>query len=607
MKSGLESRLMFLLVLFTASFVLLGTRLFYLQVIQGENLRTVAEANRTQIVFERAPRGLILDRNGAVLADSRPTFVVIFTPLELKKEVLSGIVHRLSGILGLSEDELRKKLQPSIRHSSIVRLMDRASRHIAFTLAEQKPNLPGVSVVIEMQRRYPGLAMASHVVGYLSQVSEEEIGEGYKPNALVGKMGLEKNYDQVLRGEDGGMRLEVNASGQSVKILDRKEPSVGYELRTTLDLKIQGAAEEALKETQKAGAVVALDPRTGAILAMASAPSFDPNIFVYTRGERTEDNSTPGDLVMDPERPLYNRAIQGLYPPGSIFKIVDTAVGYETKKLNPFETVRCPGYYILEGRDSKKFLCWKKEGHGIVNLTDGLVNSCNVYFYTAGRKLGPDLIEDTAKQFGLGVKTGIELDGEMARAIPGRGMFKTEERRHWYDGDTLNLAIGQGKVLFTPIQAAQMIGVVATRGKIFRPHLVEEIRYPTGEVYKKTKTELVKQISMSKETWDFLDSALKQVVERGTGQSCQIPGISVGGKTGTAQNPHGKDHAWFVCFAPVENPEIAVAVLVEHGQHGATSAAPIARKVLLAALSPEAVKKQGESQAPQAPQAFSGD
>lgn len=606
MKSEMEGRLRVILVLFVGSFAVLAARLFYLQVIQGEKLRTIAESNRTQIVFERAPRGLILDRNGAVLADNRPTFVVIFTPLDLKREVLTGVIQRLSKILGLTEEDLTKRFKPAIRHSSMVRLMDRASRHIAFALAEQKPNLPGVSVVIEMQRRYPQNDLAAHVLGFLGQVSQSEKGGGYRPNALVGKMGLEKNYDKVLRGEDGGMRLEVDASGRSLKILDSQEPSVGYELRTTLDLKIQQAAEEALRETGKAGAVVALDPRSGDVLAIASAPQFDPNTFVYVRGEGVGEDFSAGSLLIDPREPLFNRAVQGRYPPGSIFKIIDVAAAVESKKIDPRETSYCPGYYRLAGAVPKTFLCWKKEGHKTMDLLEGAVNSCNVYFYKLGLKLGPDAIEILARQFGLGAKTGIEIKGEDAGLISGRSMFKTN-KRSWYDGDTLNMAIGQGTIIFTPLQAAQMASVAASRGKVYRPHLVREIRYPTGEIFSRTKIELMREVRLAPETWDFVDQAMTQVVERGTGQSCKIPGVMVAGKTGTAQNPHGKDHAWFVAFGPVENPIIAVSVLVEHGIHGATAAAPIARKVILAALRSAETESLAKAAKPMISGEFSGD
>lgn len=604
----IEKRLRLLFFVFSFSFVFVGIRLFYLQVVRGENLRKIAEANRTALLFERASRGTILDRNGVILADSKPTFVVLFTPLELKKESFGNVVKRLSAILNVSQEELTYRLQPAIKHSSLMRLMDRVPRSIAFALAEQRPNLPGVSVVTEMQRRYPNGSLASHILGYLGQVNPEELEElrteGYRGDWLIGKMGLEKIYDHFLRGEDGGMRIEVNASGHSLKILDRKEPISGYHIKTTLDIKIQKAAEEGLAETGKAGAVVAVDPRSGEILALASSPPFDPNLFLYTRGEQEENQVNPGDLLSGKDLPLFNRTIQGTYPPGSIFKIIDTAAALLSKKINPSEEFYCPGYFWLGNPPTgKKFLCWKNKGHGKMSLFTALIQSCNVYFYHLGLKVGPDPIEAMAREFGLGKQSGFEFPNERAGLIPGRTMFKGIIRR-WYEGDTLNMAIGQGTTLFTPIQAAMMISVVANRGKLYRPQIIKEIQSPTGEVYAQSGSEILNEVSLPDEIWDFLNSALTEVVEQGTAQSCKIPGIKIAGKTGTAQNPQGKDHGWFVAYAPVGNPVIALAVLVEHGLKGSVTAAPIARKIILAAL-PESVEKENLS--PEPSKEFIGD
>lgn len=595
-----EFRLKILLFCSVAIFLFLWSRLFYIQVVRGENLRSIAEANRTTLLFERAPRGLIVDRDGHVLADSRPTFVVLFTPLELNKDIFSGVLRRLSGILGEDEEKLTRRLQPSFQRSSLVRVMERASKSIAFALAEQRPNLPGVSVVTEMQRRYPNGTAASHVLGYLGQISSSEFqqlrSEGYQQDWLIGKVGLEKMYDAFLRGQHGGTRIEVDASGRSVKILDRREPLSGYQLRTTLNLKMQQAAEAALADAKKPGAVVALDPRTGEVLAYASAPAFDPNVFLYERGQVSEQGSArPEDLLTHSDLPLLNRPIQGTYPPGSIFKIVTTAAALESGRIATTDAYYCPGYYWLGGPGGKKFLCWKKEGHGRMDLFQALQNSCNVYFYQAGLKTGPDAIESMARKFGLGSATGVEFPGEKAGLIPGRGMFKGG-RRHWFDGDTLNMAIGQGTILFTPLQAAHMISVMAAHGKVYRPRVVRDILQPDGNPYASSAPELIREFKLSDSTWAFLDQALANVVESGTGQASKIPGIAVGGKTGTAQNPHGKDHAWFVAYAPVGNPEIAVSVIVENGEKGSVSAAPVARKVLLAAFEGRLSEQQQKAQ-----------
>ena len=590
-NSDFETRLTNLTVILACGFGLLLARLFYLQVVRGETLRTIAESNRTSLISERAPRGLILDRDGRVLADRRPTFVVLFTPLDVEREVLDKAKMKLSSILGFTPEELAEKLRPALKRASLVRLADRVSRPVAFALAEQLPSLPGITVANEMQRRYPNGNLACHALGYLGQISRREYerlrAQGYQPDWLIGKAGLEKVFDNVLRGEYGGMRMEVDAAGRSIKIIDRKEPLAGYQVRTTLDLDIQSAAEAGLAGAGKAGAVVALDPRNGDILAFASAPGYDPNAFVHVRGEELEDEESVGKIVNRPDLPLFNRAIQGLYAPGSVFKIVDAAAALESRRIPPEESYFCPGYFWLGGPGGKKFLCWKKEGHGRMGLKDGLIHSCNVYFYNMSLKLGPDPIESLAGKFGLGRPTGVGIPGEKAGFVPGRKMF-TDGRRRWFDGDTLNMAIGQGTVLFSPMQAAQLAAAVASRGKIYRPNFLKDIRNPSGELVQRGVPELLGQVRMSPDTWDFLDAALIEVVERGTAQSCRIPGVRVAGKTGTAQNPHGDDHAWFVAYAPAGDPVIAVCVLVEHGKHGSSAAAPIARKVLLAALgSPE--------------------
>lgn len=592
-----ENRLKFFLTFFTIAFSLIGTRLFYLQVVQGDRLRRVAEENRTAILFERAPRGMIFDRNGVVLADNKPSFVVLFVPLELKQEDFSNVVERLAKILQMNAEELHQKLFSSFKQQAMLRLLDRASRSIAFALAEARPNLPGVSVITEMQRRYPFGTFASHLLGYLGQVTPDEFQKlrevGYRADWLVGKVGLEKTYDAILRGQHGGTRIEVDARGHSLKILDRKDPVSGEHIRTTLDFKIQKAAEDAFQESGKSGAAVALDPRNGEILAFVSSPAFDPNLFVYTRGEE-EAKQTPSEILASPSLPLFNRAAQATYPPGSVFKIVATIAALESKKIKPEEQFTCPGYFWMGSQYGwKKFLCWKKTGHGRLALPEALIKSCNVYYYQLGLKVGPDPMENFAKQFGLGKPVGIDFSYEKSGLVPGRTMFKSELRQ-WFEGDTVNMAIGQGTMLVTPLQAAMLAAAVANRGKVYKPQIVKEVQLYTGEIYARSQPVLLKEITLSTSTWEFLDETLAQVVERGTGQPAKISGIRIAGKTGTAQNPQGKDHAWFVAYAPVGNPTIAVSVLVEHGEKGSVSAAPVARKMILAALGETAGQEAGK-------------
>src|SRR3989338_5263612 len=597
--SEAEERIKIVALLFFIFFCFLLFRLFYLQVIRGESFKKVAEANRTALFFERAPRGRIIDREEKILADNNPSFVVFFAPFNLKNEKQETFYAILSCILKLKEEDLKLKLKGAFKHGSMIRLAEHLSKDSAFSILEHRPELPGVSIVTEMQRRYPQGRAASHLVGYLGKVSEVDLRElafeGAYGELLIGKMGLEKIFDSFLRGKHGGLRMEVDALGRSLRILDRKKTVSGYEIKTTIDLKIQKAAEEALEKQGKPGAVVAISPKTGEILAFASYPSFDPNVFIEGSLTKT-DHSMPQELLERKYLPFFNRAIQATYPAGSIFKIIVAASALEARKVTGTQNFYCPGYYILGGQGGKKFYCWKKEGHGLVNLEQAIEQSCNVYFYHLGLRVGPDLIEAMAKKFNLGSATGIELQGEKNGFIPGRSMFKGGRRR-WFDGDTLNFSIGQGTVLFTPLQAAQMIAIVANRGKVVRPYFWLEIKKPEGEIVSVNKPQLLDQVILSDETWNFLSHALSLVVDQGTGQAAKVDGIKIAGKTGTAQNPHGKDHAWFVAYAPVENPKIALSVFVEHGIKGSAAAAPIAREVLSAAFDRELEIKKPDSKA----------
>ena len=582
-----ERRLKIILFFFVSIFALLWVRLFYLQVMQGEILGKLAEANRTAILFEVAPRGLILDCAGTILADSVPTFVVLFSSLGLDEDDLPAIVQRLSKILQIPEEKLIARLRQALGRGTPVRLLDRASASVAFALAEQRPNLPGISVITEMKRRYPNGDNAAHVLGYVGPMTLKEFQQSrssrHERDWLVGKMGLEKIYDSILRGEAGGMRIEVDAAGHSVKTLDKKEPVSGYRINTTINLKIQKVAEEALAESGHSGAVVAIDPRNGEILALVSAPAFDPNAFLYNRQEKEENQVTPMDFLLHGDLPLFNRAAQGTYAPGSIFKIVVAAAALESGKINPLDKIYCPGHFAIPSKEKKLVYCWKRDGHGAVNLMEAMAGSCNVYFYNIGLKIGPDAIETMARNFGLGERTSLHFQNEKKGFVPGRSMFRTA-LRHWYDGDTVNLAIGQGRVLLTPIQAAQMISLVASRGVVYKLHMVKSIYSPSGELVESDFSGVERRVDLSPRTWDFLEKALTGVVETGTAKNSKIAGITIAGKTGTVQNPQGKDHAWAVCYAPVENPRIALSVIVEHGEKGSAAAMPIAKKILETAL-----------------------
>ncbi len=555
-------------------------RLFYLQIIRGRAMEAASENNHTQILVEHAPRGRILDRNGKILADNRPVFVAFFSPLGLSSADLQVILERLSPIVQLPKVELEHRLLAALRAKTMLRVSDRLSRDQAFQILQNRVHLPGVSLTIEEQRFYPEARLASHVLGYVGQITDEELEQfsdkGYHSGDWIGKTGLERLYDPLLQGQDGGFLMEVDALGRQVRVLQHLLPLAGKDLYLTLDKELEALAEKRLKETGHPGAAVVLNPVTGELLALASSPGYDPNSFLPSG--RSEERSR---LLNDPQLPLYNRAIQALYPPGSVFKIVSSLADLEEHGIDTDDKLHCTGSFTL-GLEKRIFHCWKLKGHGWLNFHDALTDSCDVYFYQVGMKLGPSLIEKYAKAVGLGQRSGADLPSEKKGLLP--LAWKTSNRQHWQGGDTLNYAIGQGALQVTPLQMADLAALVANRGVLWQPYLAAESRrFGEDSEHLATPHELLR-LTVSKRTWQILCSALEQVVKTGTGVASQLPGIAVAGKTGTAQTPKGKEHAWFVAYAPADQPRVACAVVVEHGGHGGSIAAPIVHDLLELAL-----------------------
>lgn len=557
----------------------LGLRLFQMQIISGAEYRLAAERNRSQLIHQNAPRGRIYDRNGDPLATNAPAFSLIFLPGKSRhRDDLAPLAAELSRQLGQDSDELHERLQEAVREESAVRLAENLPTPTMFRLSELKTVYPGVDLIVEARRYYPHGRFASHLLGYMGKMNPREWRErrskGYRVDARTGKMGLEKLFENELRGRDGGIRMEVDAQGRLKRMLEKIPWEAGSNVHLTLETATQKAADEGLRASATGrGAVVAVDPRNGDVLALSSAPDFDPNALLSSDAE--EVSRTKANL------PEYNLAISGTYPPGSTFKpFVGLAILNE-QKASPDETVFCPGYY--DGLSARTFLCWEHKGHKRVAWLEGLAKSCDVYFYTMGRRVGGAAIEKYAKLFGLGRKVRLDLGGEKAGH-----MFGPETRKAagkgWYEGDTLNQAIGQGELLVTPLQMAVATAGLANRGSLWRPHYTKKIEYADGRPEFVVKPEKLGLIDAKPESWRLVDAAMQLVVSSGTGVATRIPGLTVAGKTGTAQNPHGDDHAWFIAYAakPGEDSSIAVAVLVEHGQHGSSAAVPIARKVILA-------------------------
>jgi len=431
--------------------------------------------------------------------------------------------------------------------------------------------------------------MAAHVLGYLGEINQKQLknlkDQGYVIGDEIGQYGLERRWEELLRGQSGGQQVEVDALGRRVRVLHEVTDVPGYTVHLTLDRQLQETAYEALKG--KEGTIVALDVNSGAVLALASTPAFDPNTFA--RGIKSDEWT---GLIKDQLRPLSNRATQGQYPPGSTFKIVMSIAGLEEGVIQPESFIQDPGFYSFGNRS---FRDWKKGGHGSVNLHKAIVESCDTYFYQLGPKLGVDRIAKWARAFGLGEKTGIALDDERTGTIPDTEWKRKRYRQPWFPGETVSVAIGQGYVTVTPLQLANMIAAVANGGKLYRPYVVNKVESVDGATVREYGPELIRTIELKPDTLKRVRAALADVVSApgGTGGAARSQVVSIAGKTGTAQVVEMKggyvkteqlayfnrDHAWFVSYAPVENPQVAIAVLVEHGGHGGDAAAPMAKKV----------------------------
>lgn len=547
-----------------ASLLVLLGRLWVLQVAKGAELQRAAVGTRARTIRTDPPRGLIVDRHGEILATSRPCYVVSFVGDDA---ALSGLLPALSRTLGLTRREILDRVEGGrvAEYRPVVIAEDVDLATIA-RLEERRLYLPGVDISAVPQRRFPNGSLAAHVLGYVGEVSREELqaqDSPYRAGDIVGKTGVEKSADPTLRGTAGERTVEVDVVGNFVRVMSEAKPISGGDVWLALDAGLQRVVEEALGG--RAGSVVAMDPRNGEILAMASSPTFDPNLFV--------PRISPADwkrISEDKRHPLHSRAIQSRYPCGSVFKIVTAAAALETGKISRSTTLTCPGYYKV-GR--RTFGCWK--AHGRVGFTQAVAESCDAYFYELGIRVGVEALGEYAKGFGLGSETGIDLPGEVSGLVPTPEWKLERVGERWYGGDTANMAIGQGYVQVTPLQMAVVVSAVANGGDIVRPHLLLG-----GE-----GAEVVGRAPMSETTRRAILRGMIAVVNApgGTGRAASLPGITVAGKTGTAEDPPRKrPHSWFVCFAPAEDPEIALCVMLEQGGHGGETAAPIARRILSA-------------------------
>ena len=563
-------------------FLTLAARLWYLQIARGDDFRDDAAANQHRRIPLRAPRGVIVDRHGVLLAANRPRLALYATPDVAKNTVVLG---RLGALLHMMPDEIEQTITDVQQNPyDPVRIALDIPMTTVTQIEENKPFLPGISTQPEPVRWYPKGALAAHLIGTMGRINTSEWsahkGQGYFNDDFLGKSGVEAAYESYLRGAPGGTDVQIDAHGRTVRTLNSQEAAPGGTVTLTLDAPTQAAGERVFKEHDFIGAAVALDPRTGAVLAMVSAPTFDPDEFATGITAKDWD-----PLNKSAAHPLLNRAIKAMYPPGSTFKPIVAAAGWETGVITSSSGVYCPGSFHL-GR--ARFGCW--ETHGATDFTKAIAQSCDVFFYVYGQKIGPDRLSDYCKQFGLAEKTGIDLGGEDIGSIPSPAW--KAKRFHklgpafdtWYGGDTLHMSIGQGDVLTTPLQLARVAATFANGGNVLKPYVVAKITGgATGGTLYRSAPAIVRHVRVSAINMEIVRRAMRVTVTSGTGKVVNFKGVTVAAKTGSAQT-HGaaKTHGLFICFAPYNHPTIAIAAIVEHGGHGGDTAGKVARAMLQA-------------------------
>ncbi len=584
-NNRLKGTMFFIIIAF---FVIL-VRLFYLQMIHGETYRELSTNNRIRLQHLPPSRGLIYDSQGDLLVDNRPAFDLLVVPRDAKP--LDETLARLSSLTGIPVAEMRGRVvkKGGENSSRSVVLKRDIGRDLLAPVEVHRFDLPGVIVKVRPKRYYLNPGMAAHLLGYLGEINTREIASGEHPEAsvgdFIGKFGLEKVMEPLLRGAQGGRQVEVDVRGRVIRELKRVEADPGKNIYLTVNTALQKRAEALLKGD--VGSVVALDPQSGAVLAMASSPTFDQNDFVsglsYAKWNSLKNN---------PGRPMENKATQAMYPPASIYKIVSSIAALEEKVVDRRTHFFCSGQHAYGDRI---YRCWKRVGHGTTDMVKAISQSCDVYFYEVGERLGVDRLAFYARSCGLGSPTGVELAGEASGLIPTAEWKRRKLGRNWLSGETLSLAIGQSYNLVTPIQMAMLIASVANGGTIYQPYILGKVEAAGGAVVTTTHPVVKGHLPASKKNLALVQKGLWGTVNsrKGTGKIASIQGVTVAGKSGTAQVVSKgwgrskkrsirkfRDHAWFVAYAPVEHPTIAVAVIVEHGEGGSTKAAPIARKVI---------------------------
>ena len=598
--SGHESDLVAKRVYFSGFMILLLVimivlRVFYLTVLQHEHFTTLSKSNRVKITPIPPIRGLIYSRDGEVLAENKPTFSLEVIPEQIDDvDKLIGDLKKIVSIENIDIERFKKSLKKKRRFENVALRLNLNEEEVAL-FAVNRHRFPGVDVVAGLNRFYPLGEELVHTIGYVARIDEEDVKQlnasNYSGTTHIGKLGIEKSYESLLHGDVGYQQVEVNAQGRVIRVLDRKAPNPGENLHLTIDLSLQRIAIEALKD--KRGAIVAIDPVNGDVLTFVSSPGYDPNKFV-----NGIDSKSYKALLSSKDKPLINRVTRGTYPPGSTIKPFLGLVGLDNGVRVLNEESWCPGWYSLKGHEHR-YRDWKKQGHGHTDLHKAIMQSCDVYFYILAYELGINRIYEGLSKFGFGKETGIDIGGEATGLLPSREWKREALGQAWFPGETLIMGIGQGYALSTPLQLAKATASLANRGNVVRPRLVTNTSNPITADIKSFPVHFEDKVTVkNKLHWDQIIQSMRDVVH-GVGGTAWRSGLNAAyefaGKTGTAQvigiaqdkeykkeeiAEEFQDHALFIAFAPVEEPRIAIAVIVENGGGGSKTAAPIARKML---------------------------
>ena len=566
-----DNQTRFFISILAIMLVILFGRMWQLQIIEYSVYNKMSKENTTRTIPSLAPRGIIYDRFGRLLVANRAIFSVYLFPSSFEEGKTDDVIRDVSRLTGVPRGKILDKInEKRSRPFEPILVKDDLSIKTVTAIEERKHNMPGVVINARPVRYYPHKKLAAHLLGYVGEITKNELNllreKGYNLKDIIGKEGVENTYDTYLRGIDGGEDVEIDVSGRPVRSVGATDPVPGSDMKLTVDIELQELIEQNLEGLR--GAMVVMDPRNGEILAMASRPSYDPAIFAAPL------EKWQWDAMDKAGHPFLNRALS-TYPPGSTFKVVNLSATLQEGTHSLKDLIECKGRFFLGNRVAE---CWKKSGHGKLDILEGLVQSCDIVFYQLGLDNGPALLSKYAKDYGLGEKTGIDLPGELPGLVPTVDWKRSVYKDVWVKGDSINYGIGQGYLIVTPLQMANVYATIAT-SKRYTPHVVNEVISRDGKKIFKYETKEIGSIPISKENAELLRETMRQVVKRGTGIAAEVEGIPAAGKTGTAENP-GLAHAWFMCYAPYTSPEVVVVSFVEHGEHGDRVTAHIANRIL---------------------------